>query len=150
VATVAYESLEHFLTQCGLAWSVIFWERHIILSSEWETLYGNAHRWLRQKQGAKAQLEYSHQSAETFMIVPFLGKVAGPHSINKPGARMAAYECRGDGTLPDLSAFADMDFFMVPHDWSWTMMHTHEDYGFGGPYFVRKDWLGPTTMKRAR
>ena len=82
------------------------------------------------------------------MIVPFLGNVAGPHSINKTEARKAAYECHGDGTLPELSTFAEMDFFIVPDDWSWTMMHTHEDFGFGGPYFVRKDWLGPTATKR--
>lgn len=149
MVAIADESLEQFLTQCGLAWSVIPKERHVSLNNEWETLYGNFRHWLRQKEGAKAQFEYSQQSAETFMIVPFLGNVAGPHSINKPGARKAAYECHGDGTLPDLSAFAPTDFFVVPEDFSWTMMHTHEDYGFGGPYFVRKDWLGPPTTKRA-
>ena len=149
MATVADASLEQFLTHCGLAWTVIPWERHIILNSEWEALYSNVHHWLRQRQGAKARFEYSQESAEAFIIVPFIGNVAGPHSINKAEARKAAYECHGDGTLPELSTFADMDFFIVPDDWSWTMMHTHEDFGFGGPYFVRKDWLAPRKTKRA-
>jgi len=140
---VADESLDHFLSQCGLAWSGIPLERHVSLSNEWETLYGNFRRWLRHKQGAKAQFEYSQQSAKTFMIVPLLGNVGGPVLISKRGPRTAAYECHGKGTLPDLSAFAGTEFFIVPDDWSWTMIHTHEDYGFGGPYFVRKDWLGP-------
>jgi hypothetical protein len=147
---VADERLEQFLTQCGLAWSVISWDRHVSLSNEWETLYGNFHHWLRQKEGAKAQFEYSHQTAEMFMIVPFLSNVAGPHSIDKRGSRKAAYECHGDGTLPDLSAFALTDFFIVPDDFNWTMIHTHEDYGFGGPYFVRRDWLGPPMKRRGR
>jgi hypothetical protein len=125
-------------------------ERHVRLSNEWETLYGNFSHWLRQKQGAKAQFEYSHESAERFMIVPFLGNVGGPHSINKPGPRTAAYECQGDGTLPDLSDFAQTDFFIVPDDLRWTMIHTHEDYAFGGPYFVRRDWLGSPTRRRGR
>ena len=115
------DKLEQFLTQCGLAWSVIPWERHTTLNNEWENLYGNCQHWLRNKEGGKAQFEYSQQPAETFLIVPFLGNVAGPQSINKPGPRKAAYECHGDGVLPDLSAFADTDFFIVPADFTWTI-----------------------------
>jgi hypothetical protein len=149
VATVADEPLEQFLSHCGLVWSAIPLERHFSLSSEWESMYGNASHWLRRKQGAKAQFEYSLQSAETFMIVPFLGNTGGIHSVNKPEPRTAAYECRGDGPLPDLSAFAGIDFFIVPSDFSWTMIHTHEDYALSGPYFICKDWLGLSTAKRA-
>jgi hypothetical protein len=148
VATATDETLERFLTQSGLAWSVIPWERHVSLNNEWEDLYGDVRHWLRHKQGAKAQFEYCHQAAELWIVVPFLGDVAGPHSINKPGPRQAAYECHGDGTLADLSAFADTDFFIVPDDFSWTMVHTHEDYDWGGPYFIRKDWLGLPTRTR--
>ena len=140
-ATVADESLERHLTRSGVAWSVIPWEEHVRLNNEWDTVYGDFRRWLRYKQGAKAQFEYSPQNADAFMIVPCLGNVAGPHSINKREARKAACDCHGDGTLPDLSAFAPMDFFIVPHDFTWTMLHTHEDHGLGGPYFVREDWL---------
>jgi hypothetical protein len=151
VATAPDEELEGFLTRCGVAWSVISSERHVSLTNEWEALYGNcfSHQ-TRMRQGAKAQYECSQQSAETFMIVPFLGNEAGPHSINKPGPRKAAYQCHGDGTLPDLSAFAETDFFISPADLSWTMIHTHEDYAFGGPYFLRKDWLGAPRRGRAR
>lgn len=149
MATVADERLEQFLTQCGLAWSVIPLERHTSLNNEWEGVFGNFHRWLRHKEGAKAQFEYGQQSAAGLKIIPFLGNVAGPHSINKRGPRKAAYECHGDGTLPDLSAFANTDFFIVPNDFTWTMIHTHEDHGFGGPYFVCWDWLGPAVRKRA-
>ena len=142
MAFAADEALEQFLTKCGLTWSVIPPERHFSLGNDWNALYANVSHWLRQTQGTKAQFEYSKQSAETFMIVPFHGSVAGPLSNIKRCMRKAAYECRGDGALPDLSGFADMEFFIVPVDLSWTMIHTHEDYGHGGPYFVRKDWLG--------
>ncbi len=145
------EKLEQFLTQGGLAWQLIPSQQHVSLSNEWETLYGNCFAYRnRHREGARAQFEYSQQSAETFMIVPFLGNVGGPHSINKRAARKAAYECHGDGTLPDMSAFANTDFFIVPTDLSWTMIHTHEDYALGGPYFVRKEWLAPPRRKRAR
>jgi hypothetical protein len=150
VTTAADEILEQFLTQCGVAWTVIPLERHFEWSNEWESLYGNCAHWLRQKQGAKAEFEYSQQSAEVFSIVPFLSNIAGPLSIGKRGPRKAAYACHGDGKLPDLSGFAETEFFIVPDDLSWTMIHTHEDHACGGPYFVRKDWLGPPTRKRTR
>ena len=145
MATVADEPLEQYLSHCGLVWSAIPLERHFSLCDEWETVYGNISHWLRRKQGGKAQFEYSDQSAETFMIVPFLGSIGGLHSVNKSEPRKAAYECHGNGTLPDLLAFAESDFFIVPVDFSWTMIHTHEDETWGGPYFIRKDWLGTPT-----
>jgi hypothetical protein len=148
VATVPDERLEQFLTQCGLTWSVVPWEEHADLTNQWEGLYGNPHHWVHQKQGAKAQFEYAQQSSEAFRIVPFLGSVAGPHSIGTSGPRKAAYDCQGGGTLPDLSAFAGTEFFIVPADWSWTMIHTHEDYALGGPYFVRREWLGLPSRKK--
>ena len=148
------QRLEEFLTQCGLDWQVVPEERHVSLCNEWEALYGDcSDRRFRQKTGGKAQFGYSRQIAEEFVIVPFLGDVAGPHSINKPGRRKAAYECHGDGTLPDLSAFAPTDFFIVPDELSWTMIHTHENAslgGFGGPYFIRKEWLVPAKRERRR
>lgn len=149
MAGVAYEPLELFLTGCGLTWSLVQWERHCALSNKWETLYGDEALWLRQKQGAKAQYEYSQQTANTIMIVPYLGNIGWPQSLGKSGPRKAAYECHGDGPLPDLSSFAGLDLFIVPDDWSWTMIHTHEDYEWGGPYFVRKDWLGTSGRRRA-
>ena len=44
------------------------------------------------------------------------------------------------------SAFKDTDFFIVPGDFGWTMIHTHEDYELGGPYFIRKDWIRSRSM----
>ena len=151
VAPDADENLEQFLTQCGLAWSAIPWERHVNLNSEWEIVYGSYSNWCRQKEGIKAQVEYSRQSAAAFMIVPFLSNLRGPIWI-KIGNRhpTAAYECHGDGTLADLSSFAQTEFFIVPEDLSWTMIHTHEDFGCGGPYFVYKDWLGPSRKRKTR
>jgi hypothetical protein len=143
---MADESLDQFLTQCGFRWSVIPLERHASLNNEWEALYGNFRNCLRHKQGVKAQFEYSQESTETFMIVPFLSNVRGPDFISKRGPRTAAFECHGNGVLPDLSAFAGTEFFIIPDDWSWTMIHTHEDHAFGGPYFIRKDWLQPAGL----
>ena len=98
MGTAADENLEQFLTQRGLVWSVTGLERHMSLCNEWKNLFGDYSRWLREKQGDKAQFEYTHQLAESIIIVPFLGSVAGKHSIGKLGPRwQGSYECRCDG-----------------------------------------------------
>jgi len=138
------ETLEQFLTAAGIAWSVIPKERHQSLANEWEKLFGphfSLRARVRLKSGAKAEFEYAKEIAEQFAIVPFLGDRAGPHGLGKRGPRTAAYDCRGPGPLPDLSSFAQLDFFIVPADWTWTMLHSHEDHSLGGPYFVRREWL---------
>src|SRR5689334_2295702 len=147
---IADERLEEFLSAQGVVWDIIPAERHIRFCHEWEDAYGSWFGELfRHKEGAKAEEEYSRQVAPIFCIVPFLGPKAGPHSIGgnwRP--KTAAYQCRGDGTLPDLSAFAERDLFVAPPDLSWTMVHTHEDHALGGPYFVRREWLVPPIRKR--
>jgi hypothetical protein len=100
------------------------------------------------KREARAQYEYSRREAELFLIVPFLGDHAGPHGVGKRSPRLVAYECRGNGTLPDLAPFSDLDFFIAPPDLDWTMLHTHEDYTLGGPYFIDKSWLVPRIRDR--
>lgn len=142
------EKLEAFLTECGLTWDAIPRERHQALAAEWQTVYGNCFEFrCRLREGGRAQFEYSQEVAECFMVVPFLSNVGGPHSINKSGPGTAAYQCQGDGRLPDLSSFKDIDFFIMPPDLAWTMIHTHEDHGFGGPYFIRREWVVPPTRK---
>jgi hypothetical protein len=148
--TVTNERLESFLTECGLAWSVIPWGRHVSLNSEWQRLYGDFRGWLRYKNGSKAEFEYSFESAERFTIVPFLTDLAGPLSIHVREPRVAAYECQGEGDLPGLGDFAGIEFFVAPEDFNWSMIHTHEDHALGGPYFVRKEWLGSLPRNRAR
>lgn len=148
MATIPNDALEQVLTQYRLAWSIIPWERHCSLSTEWDDLFGDISHWLRQKRGGKAQYEYSQQAARTFRIVPFLGARAGCYSIGKKRQYMAAYECHGEGNLPDLSAFAPIDFFVAPADFDWTMIYTHEDESYGGPHFLRKDWLGAPRRRR--
>jgi hypothetical protein len=145
------ERLEQYLAQQGVTWELISGPRHTALEREWNALYGSVWKLgLRHRHGLRAEVEYSRRSATAFLIVPFLGPHVGPHSIWKPGPRTVAYECHGPGSLPDLSPFSNLDFFIAPTDLSWTMLRTHEDHDLGGPYFIDKDWLVPPTRGRRR
>jgi hypothetical protein len=134
-----------------VAWQTVPPDEHRRLCNEWDAVYGNAfavERRVRHRAGARAQEAYARQTADTFLIVPFLGRRGGPHDINKPGPRIAAYACRNpEGGLPGFSTFANIDFFVAPPDLECTMVHTHEDHAYGGPYFVRKEWLVPPARR---
>lgn len=72
------------------------------------------------------------------MIVPFSAGVPRV-AMGVYRQAIAAYECRGP--LIALGAFCNAEFFICPRDLSWSMIHTHEDHAFGGPYFIRADWI---------
>src|SRR5437764_4728133 len=100
------ERLEEYLSRQGIVWAVVPAARHFALENEWKAIYSDVWKLgMRYKQEARAQEEYTRHRADVFLIVPFLGDQAGPHSLGKGGTRTTAYECHGTGTLPDLSEF---------------------------------------------
>jgi hypothetical protein len=105
----------------------------------WREIYGEAFVGRpRARQGFKAEHAYKQETCLHFLVIPFTSKITGlpAHAL---GTRQIAYECRG--TLVPLGSFHNVEFFVSPVDFSWTMVHTHEDHGYGGPYFIRRDWL---------
>jgi hypothetical protein len=72
------------------------------------------------------------------LVVPFSTGVEGL-PVHVLGRTISAYECCGP--LLPLGDYHDAEFFVCPPDLSWTMVHTHEDHGLGGPYFIRAEWL---------
>lgn len=140
--TAPNDELQEYLTQQGISWKVIPWDRHAELEKRWQAIYTNALRLgSRHKHGHRAEFEYSQQEAADFLIVPFLGPFSGPLYMGKRYSHTTAYECHGMGKVPDLSSFRNLEFFIAPPDYAWTMIHSHEDHGCGGPYFVRKEWV---------
>jgi hypothetical protein len=135
------EELCEYLTQEGITWEVLPLTRYAALIDEWRSIYGRV--WtdgLRHKHGYRAQYEYEQQRAAVFCVA-FLESNSGVPTITARRRHTTGYECHGPGRLPDLSAFCSLEFFVSPPDLSWTMVHTHEDHGYGGPYFVQKEWV---------
>ena len=50
-----------------------------------------------------------------------------------------------------LGTVCGAEFAIFSADMSWTMLHTHEDHVYDGPYFMRREWISncPTTEIRA-
>jgi hypothetical protein len=132
--------LQEFLDQSGVTWRVL--EEHELLEAQqhWRSIYGEAFRDRpRLRVGVKAELEYAEVECGRYLVVPFIHNVAGL-PIQVAHRRTAdAYECFGK--LIPLGDFHSTEFFISPPDFAWSMIHTHEDHAYGGPYFIRAEWI---------
>jgi hypothetical protein len=131
--------LRDALTESGIEWKQLPDPDRLKAENAWRHTYGRAFRVRpRVRQGAKAELEYHCQTCDHYLIIPFSARVPGlPVTVVRQF--IAAYECHGP--LIPLGTFHSAEFFICPPDLSWSMIHTHEDHGFGGPYFIRADWV---------
>lgn len=128
-----------FLTRSGVQWMPMDEASRVAAEKSWREIYN--HEWpkrLRSRQGSKADFAYQQECCDHYLIVPFTSDVFRfSVSVQRP-RRMLGYECRGP--LLPLGAFHGIEFFIAPPDLSWTMIHTHEDHGWAGPHFIRREW----------
>ena len=133
--------LERFLIDNGLAVDRLSQKQTWAVASDWGVVFGSA--WgakCRMRTGHRALHEYAQQSAQIFHIVPLAPQRGGPPEVTGGSQLRQGFECRGDGPLPDLSDFADLEFAVSPPGLDWTLAHTHEDHALGGPCFIRREW----------
>jgi hypothetical protein len=120
-------------------WSPLDSAAAIHAEQTWRNIYAKAFVGrTRARVGAKAEHAYRTQHCDHYLVVPFTSGVNGL-PIHITGSQLAAYECRG--SLTDLSGFNNVELFVAPASFDWTMVYTHEDHALGGPYFHRREWL---------
>jgi hypothetical protein len=131
--------LQDDLSRAGVEWDRLTEPARVEAEAAWRRVYGEAFRGRpRLRHGARADYEYSCQSCDHYLIVPFSASVPGlPVHVYRRA--IGAYECRGP--LIPLGAFCDAEFFICPPDLTWAMVHTHEDHALEGPYFIRAEWI---------
>jgi hypothetical protein len=125
-------------------WELLDESTHQSLEDQWYEVFGNAIPWnCRNKSGARGEAELQTQEDTVFFVVPFLRDSRSlPTSIGSGCPRGAAYKCFGK--IPGLGGFGSQDKFVVPSDFSWCMIYTHEDYMLtSGPVFFRREWIIP-------
>lgn len=132
-------ALTDHLTRSGVDWTRLAEPSAIGAERAWRHRYRTAFAGhSRCKRGAKAEHAYGAVACDHYFVVPFNSDVAGlPICVH--GRSLSAYRC--GGPLVPLGEFHESEFFVCPLDYAWTMVHTHEDHSFGGPYFIREAWL---------
>ena len=136
---VVDQQLLEYLKSNGVTIRDIDWQTTIEAEQSWREKYGRAFAGRpRLRQGVKAETEYSQTNCSHYCIIPFSSNVNGT-PIQVRGPRRCGLECHG--ALVALGQFHAIEFFISPPDLEWTMVHTHEDHAYGGPYFVRMEWI---------
>lgn len=138
------DTLQLYLTHSNVHWQVLEESTRLNAEAEWRKLFSRqASRRPRVRSGAKAEYEFLQQPCTHFLIVPFTSNVEG-FPMDVRGRSLSAYECGAyecSGPLVPLGEFCGAEFFVSPLDFDWTMVHTHEDFSIGGPYFIRREWV---------
>jgi hypothetical protein len=138
------------LEAAGVRYRRLSAEEHREHESAWRRVYGRAFLSSpRCRSGAKAVDEYLGQPVAKWLLVPFLSPVPGtPIMADNRMKRLSAFEC--EGPLVELEQFHTVEFFISPPDLSWTFVRTHEDFAFGGPYFMRAEWAPQCRCSKPR
>ena len=91
-----------------------------------------------QKHGSKAVGEWLGSDDEDLILLLLSSRItAFPISTNSRPCSAFKYS----GQKIDLSEYHQLEFAVFPESYSWTLVHTHEDGAFGGPYFIRAEDL---------
>jgi hypothetical protein len=137
-----WEQLPQFLSESGVEWWALEFPMQFDIESDWRSIYSQAfEKSLRMRSGFKAEFDFSQENCNHYLIVPFTSDVPRtPMNVRGRGKRVIqGFECQGP--LVPLGQFSNAEFFVAPSDFSWTMVHTHEDHEIGGPYFIRREWI---------
>jgi hypothetical protein len=127
------------LDASGVSWQPLSEAERTEAETQWRAVYGQAFRGrARLRQGSRADYEYAQQLAGRWLIVPLTSGVEGT-LVSPLGLSLRGYAC--DGPVVPLGAWCGSEFAVSPADLSWAMLYTHEDHEWGGPYFVRREWL---------
>ena len=133
------QELRDYLSLLSVESNVLDRNATITAEQSWREIYGDAFSQRpRMKQGTKADFAYQELLCHHYLIIPFSSNVDGI-PIQVSGRSRVGFECRGQ--LVPLGQFHTAEFFVSPTDFTWTMVHTHEDHAFGGPYFIKMEWI---------
>ncbi len=136
---VVDQGLLDFLTAHKVEVRILDWRETVAVERRWREVYGQVFSGRpRLRQGVKAESAYDEMACLHYWIIPFSSKLMGT-AVRPYGPRRVGYECRGG--LAPLGSFHTIEFFVSPDGFQWTMVHTHEDHAFGGPYFLDRDWM---------
>ncbi len=133
------ELLHTELERCGLLWVEIGPKEHQQYVQRWVGVYGDlAGRECRKRSGARAIAEAERMVNGSFLLIP-----CRDPSCKTWNAVGGAFRCDGN-SLPDLTEVShEVDVFICPEDFSWTLFYGHEVDVFGGPEFTTLEWMSP-------
>jgi hypothetical protein len=103
------------------------------IQKKWTSTFCGSPREASEVVGRRAIEEFLSAPIQDYVILFLSSKInAFPVSTNQRPCSAFSFT----GKPVDLSEFHELEFAVFPESYEWTIVHTHEDWSLGGPYFV--------------
>lgn len=106
------------------------------ITKRWTSVFADSSNELAEIHGPKAVTRWLAGGAEDLILLFLSSRIAAfPISQNSRPCSAFAYS----GPAIDLSEYNELEFAVFPDSYNWTLIHTHEDGAFGGPFFIYRE-----------
>lgn len=130
------DDFRHYLADHGVALTELPWSESFAITKRWTSVFAAQSDNLHETQGLKA-IDKWLKTTDDQLILLFLSARITAFPISQNGRPCTAH--RYTGRIIDLSVYNELEFAVFPETYEWTLIHTHEDGAFGGPYFIRNE-----------
>ena len=130
------EEFHRYLADHGVTLAELPRKESFAIMKRWTSVFAKQSGDLRETHGLKAINKWL-ATMEDQLILLFLSERITAFPISQNHRPCTAH--RYAGPVIDLSAYNELEFAVFPETYEWTLVHTHEDGAFGGPYFIRNE-----------
>ncbi|WP_146504033.1 hypothetical protein [Rubinisphaera italica] len=138
------DDFHRYLVDHGVTLTELPRKESFAITKRWTSVFAVESDDLHETQGLKA-IDKWLKTTDDQLILLFLSSRITAFPISENGGPCTAH--RYTGRIIDLSAYNQLEFAVFPETYEWTLIHTHEDGAFGGPYFIRIERT-PSTRDR--
>ena len=126
------EQFRRYLADHGVTLTELSRKESFAITKRWTSVFAARSDHLQETRGLKA-IDKWLSATDDQLILLFLSARITAFPISENSRPCTAH--RYTGPIIDLSAFNQLEFAVFPETYKWTLVHTHEDGAFGGPYF---------------
>lgn len=126
-----------YLTEHGVSLKELSRQESIAITKHWTSVFAKQSDSLHETQGPKAVTSWLSAQGDDLLLL-FLSARITAFPISENSRPCTAH--RYNGPIIDLSHYNELEFAVFPDSYDWTLIHTHEDGAFGGPYFIRNEF----------
>lgn len=126
-------AFERYLADHGVTLTGLSRKESFAVMKRWTSVFARPSDKLREVRGRRAIERWLSTTGADRMLLYLSARItAFPLSVQSRPCSAHRYA----GPALDLSAFHDLEFAVFDPAYAWTLVHTHEDSAFGGPYFI--------------
>ena len=130
------EDFHRYLADQGVTLTELSRAESFAITKRWTSVFTVQSDDLLETRGLKG-IDQWLNAPDDHLLLLFLSARITAFPISKNSRPCTAH--RYSGRTIDVSAYNELEFAVFPETYEWTLIYTHEDGAFGGPYFIRNE-----------